>query len=177
MIRNNTSLESVGQLEFRRTMGCFTTGVAVVTTLDDGVPRGLTVNSVTSVSLNPPLLLVCVDHTSESYNGFLTGQVFAVNFLAVDQMDVSKRFAMKTAGKFTGLHYRSGVTGSPILTDIVAFIECALEAHYPGGDHTIFVGRVVACEVYGGREPLLFYQGKYSRMERIALPITYLYGG
>lgn len=92
-------------------------------------------------------------------------------------MDVSRRFATKTAGKFTGLHYRPGLTGSPILTDIVAFIECVMEAHYPGGDHTIFVGRVVACEVYGGKEPLLFYQGKYSRMERMALPITYLYGG
>jgi flavin reductase (DIM6/NTAB) family NADH-FMN oxidoreductase RutF len=159
-------------------MGHFATGVAVVTTLDGEVPRGLTVNSVTSVSLNPPLLLVCVDHTSESYNGFLRSRVFAVNFLAVDQMDVSKRFATKTAAKFTGLEYRAGVTGSPILSDIVAFIECALEAHYPGGDHTIFVGRVVACEVFfGGREPLLFYQGKYSRMERMALPITYLYGG
>lgn len=81
MISNNPSLESVGLLEFRRTMGHFATGVAVVTTLDGEVSRGLTVNSVTSVSLNPPLLLVCVDHTSESYNGFLTSQVFAVNFL------------------------------------------------------------------------------------------------
>lgn len=177
MTTNDILLDSVGHSEFRRTMGCFATGVAVVTTLDEGVPRGLTVNSVTSVSLNPPLLLVCVDYTSESYNGFLSSRVFAVNFLAVDQMEVSKRFATKTAGKFTGLEYRAGVSGSPILSDIVAFIECALEAHYPGGDHTIFVGRVVACEVFGGREPLLFYRGKYSRMERMALPITYLYGG
>lgn len=177
MISNKMLLDSVGHVEFRQTMGNFATGVAVVTTLDGEVPRGLTVNSVTSVSLNPPLLLVCVDHTSESYNGFLSSQKFAVNFLAVDQMDVSRRFATKTAGKFTGLAYRNGITGAPILSDIVAFIECVLEAHYPAGDHTIFVGRVVACEIFGGREPLLFYRGKYSRMEPMALPITYLYGG
>jgi flavin reductase (DIM6/NTAB) family NADH-FMN oxidoreductase RutF len=166
----------VGNTEFRRAMGCFATGVAVVTTLDDAAPRGLTVNSITSVSLNPPLILVCVDHTSESYNGFLTSRVFAVNFLALDQRDVAQYFARKAADKFSGISYETGITGAPLLAGIVAYMECMLEAQYPGGDHTIFVGRVVASHIYGG-EPLVFFRGKYARLERMPLPITYLYGG
>ena len=144
--------------------------MTVVTTWDDDArPTGLTASAVSSVSLDPPLVLVCVAHTSQSHPAFRRGGTFAVNVLSSDQETVARRFAspsLSGAEKFEGVAYRLGVLGLPVLTDALAEFECAIVHAYPGGDHTIFVGQVEAADCRGdaGREPLLYYRGRFSRL-------------
>lgn len=155
---------AIGADEFRRTMGLFATGVTIVTLLDDsGRPQGLTANSVTSVSLNPPLLLVCVDRAAVSFPSFKEGRGFAVNILREEQEELSRRFASRVEDKFEGVPYRQGVLGAPLLNDCLGYLECRIVQAYPGGDHVIFVGEVLRGETSDGR-PLLFYQGEYTRL-------------
>ena len=153
---------TIGADEFRRTMGLFATGVTVVTLLDDaGKPQGLTANSVTSVSLNPPLLLVCVDRGAVCFPCFKGGRGFAVNILTEAQEDLSRRFASRLENKFEGVPYRPGVLGAPLLKGCLGYLECRIVQAFPGGDHVIFVGEVVRGEASEG-QPLLFYQGRYT---------------
>lgn len=160
----------LGPDEFRRVLGHFTTGVTVVTTWETlGRPTGLTASAVSSVSLDPPLVLVCVDHKAQSYPALLAGGKFAVNILASDQESVARRFASSTlsgAEKFEGVGYRPGSLGLPILKDALAELECTTVHAYQGGDHTIFVGRVEAADWRGdaGREPLVYYRGQFGRL-------------
>jgi flavin reductase (DIM6/NTAB) family NADH-FMN oxidoreductase RutF len=160
----------LGPDEFRRALGHFATGVTVVTTWDDDArPTGLTASAVSSVSLDPPLVLVCVAHTSQSHPAFRRGGKFAVNVLASDQEGVARRFASSSltgVEKFEGVAYRHGALGLPVLTDALAEFECAIVHAYPGGDHTIFVGQVeaTACRGDAGREPLLYYRGRFDRL-------------
>lgn len=150
--------------EFRRIMGLFATGVTIVTLLDDGGrPQGLTANSVTSVSLNPPLLLVCVDRGAVCFPCFKEGRGFAVNILTEEQEALSRRFASRVEDKFEGLTHRPGVLGSPLLKDCLGYLECRIVQAYPGGDHVIFVGEVLRGEAAEGRA-LLFYRGKYAHL-------------
>ncbi len=158
-----------GPDEFRRVLGHFATGVTVVTTWDaEGQPAGLTASSVTSVSLNPPLVLVCVAHTSQSYPAFRAHGRFAINILHSDHEHLARRFAETGGGaeKFEGTPYRQGALGLPILKDALAELECTIVHAYPGGDHTIFVGRVEAADCRGdtGLEPLLYYRGRFNRL-------------
>ncbi|MBI2458538.1 MAG: flavin reductase family protein [candidate division NC10 bacterium] len=153
---------------FREVMGSLATGVTVVTTRDrQGQPRGLTATAVCSVSLMPPLLLVCIDHTADCYEAFLGADAFAVNLLRDDQEHLSRQFARKDARKFEGIAYRPGVTGAPILPGVLAHVECRVQARHPGGDHTIFVGEAVdsgVVPVEDGRSPLLHFRGGYARI-------------
>lgn len=150
--------------EFRRIMGLFATGVTIVTLLDDaGRPQGLTANSVTSVSLNPPLLLVCVDRGAVCFPCFKEGRGFAVNILAEEQEALSRRFASRVEDKFEGLTHRPGVLRSPLLKDCLGYLECRIVQAYPGGDHVIFVGEVLRGKAAEGRA-LLFYRGKYAHL-------------
>jgi 3-hydroxy-9,10-secoandrosta-1,3,5(10)-triene-9,17-dione monooxygenase reductase component len=161
----------LGPDQFRRVLGHFATGVTVVTTWDaDGHPAGFTASSVTSVSLDPPLVLVCVAHTAQSYQALHAHGRFAINILHLDHEQVARRFASSsTVGseKFEGMGYRHGALGLPILEDALAEIECTTEHVYPAGDHTIFVGRVEAADSRGdaGFEPLLYYRGRFHRLE------------
>ncbi len=133
---------------FRKAMSLRPAGVTVVTTRDrDGDPRGLTATAVCSVSLEPPMILVCIDRAAECYEAFQEAEAFAVNLLRHDQEALSQRFAQKEPRKFEGILHRSGVTGSPILTDVMAHMECRIQARYPGGDHTIVLGEVVSTGV------------------------------
>lgn len=156
--------------EFRRVLGHFTTGVTVVTAWDaQGQPTGLTASSVASVSLHPPLVLVCVAHSAQSYPALREGGKFAVNILASSQEAVARRFASSTLTgprKLEGIGYRQGALGLPILKDALAEFECTVVHAYPGGDHTIFVGRVEVADARGdsGLEPLLYYRGRYGRL-------------
>jgi flavin reductase (DIM6/NTAB) family NADH-FMN oxidoreductase RutF len=154
---------------FRGVMGSLAAGVAVVTTRDRrGNPQGLTATAVCSVSLTPPLLLVCIDRSAECHEAFLEAEAFAVNFLRDDQEALSRQFARKDARKFTGIAYRPGVTGAPVLPDVLAHVECRVQARHPGGDHTIFVGEAVDSGVApaeDGGSPLLHFRGKYARLE------------
>jgi flavin reductase (DIM6/NTAB) family NADH-FMN oxidoreductase RutF len=124
------------------------------------------VNSFTSLSLVPPLVLVCIDKGVNSHGAIAQSKIFAVNILARDQEEVSKRFADKAweGRRFEGLPHRSGATGAPILDGAIAYIDCRVSSALEGGDHTIFVGRVEDLKVQREAEPLLFYRGKYARM-------------
>jgi len=161
----------LGPDQFKRVLGHFASGVTVVTTWDaEGNPAGFTASSVTSVSLEPPLVLVCVAHTAQSYQALHTHGRFAINILHLEHEQVARRFASSSthsAEKFEGTAYRQGVLGLPILRDALAEIECTTEHVYPAGDHTIFVGRVEAADSKGdaGLEPLLYYRGRFHRLE------------
>lgn len=147
--------------QFRQLMGCFATGVAVVTAVEPGgQPRGLTVNALSSVSMEPTLLLICIAHNSDTFEAIREGKAFAVNFLTSAQEEISRLFATKGTEKFRDLPYRRGELGMPLLEGTLAQAECRVVAGFPSGDHTIFVGEVENSRVTGG-DPLLFFRGHY----------------
>lgn len=152
--------------EFRRVLGHFAAGVTVVTTRGaDGAPHGLTVTAFASVSLVPPLVLVCIDTGAESHPHFRAAGVFAVNFLADGQQEVSRRFALSGGDKFAGSAWRPGVTGAPVLAGTLGHVECRTVQAVAAGDHTIFVGEVEAAAADGDR-PLLYFRGGYHTLRR-----------
>ena len=143
-------------------LGHFAAGVTIITTTDsDGRPTGLTATAFSSVSLDPPLILVCVSHKSQSYPALIERKQFAVNFLRRDQEEVSRRFAATRADKFDGVAHRSGALGLPILTDALGHVECVTVNQHVEGDHTVLIGRVDACDSTAG-EPLLYFRGQYA---------------
>lgn len=149
---------------FRRVLGHFATGITVLTTCDaDQRPTGLTASAFCSVSLEPPLILVCVDHKSQSYPALRERGQFAVNILRADQEAISRRFASTSLTKFDGVPYRLGPLGMPLLDEALAHLECVVVSAHVEGDHTIFVGRVEQTRVTDG-EPLLYYRGRYARL-------------
>lgn len=145
---------------FRRCLGQYGTGVAIITTHKDGQSAGVTVNSVASVSLEPPLVLWSISRGSRSFSLFQNAGGFAINVLSKDQIELSRHFSSKVEDKFLGVPTRSGNLGIPLLEGAVAHLECTLEAAYDGGDHVILVGRVVRFSRFI-EEPLLFVQGRY----------------
>src|SRR5579859_5416208 len=150
--------------QLRQVMGHFATGVTIITTLNkDGQMHGLTANAFTSVSLEPPLLLISVDKKAESYPFFEQSRVFTVNILADDQEALSRRFAVSGGPKFEGVAYRPGANGAAILEGTVGYIECTLGATYPGGDHTIYLGEIQEAATVD-RKPLLFFRGGYRAL-------------
>jgi len=155
------SSNEIDLAEYRRALGCFATGVAVVTALDEnGEKVGITVNSFNSVSLDPPLVLWSVGEDALSFDTFITTEYFAVNVLAMHQQDVCDRFAASGADKFDGLACGEGVAGIPILPEYSAVFECRTEHCYDGGDHKIVVGRVLNFEDRK-TDPLIFYRGHF----------------
>ncbi len=149
--------------EFRRTLGCFATGVAVVTTLDaNGDRAGMTISSFNSVSMDPPLVLWSIANDAYSYDAFINAEYFAVNILTIAQQELSARFARRGQDKFDGLECHAGLHGSPILPDYAACFECRTEHCYEGGDHKIIVGRVLRLEDTD-KDPLIFYRGHFHR--------------
>lgn len=150
--------------ELRNVMGHFATGVTIITTRDvSGKPFGLTANAFSSLSLEPPLVLICVDKKVDCYACFDQSKVFVVNILSEGQDQLSTRFATKGIEKFEGVAVRQGNLGVPLLEGAVAHIECKLTSAYEGGDHTIYVGEVQAVDAAGDR-PLLFFKGKYKKL-------------
>ncbi|MGH7871090.1 MAG: flavin reductase family protein [Candidatus Binatia bacterium] len=155
---------SIEPQELRRVMGHFATGVTVITTQDkDGNPNGLTANAFMSLSLTPPLVLICVDKGAQCYTCFELENGFTVNFLSEEQEDVSRRFATKGIDKFAGLRWRRGENGAAIIDGVLGYAECRIAQCHDGGDHTIIVGEVVNADASGER-PLLFYKGTYQRL-------------
>ena len=151
---------------FRQLLGRFTTGVTVITTrLPDDRPAGMTANSLSSVSLDPPLLAACIDHTAELHAALMAAAGFVVNILSAQQEALSRRFAADHLDRFDGVGYRDSPGGHPILDGALAWIECAQHATFPGGDHTILLGRVL----HGGTSdvaPLVYYRGGYTGLGR-----------
>jgi len=153
------------QQHFRRVMGQFATGVTVVTTRLGDEVHGLTANAICSVSLEPLLVLVCVDHSADTHPLLEKSGVFAMNILSAEQEHLSRLFAGPTeekAGRLEATGYRTAVTGAPIIEGCLAYLDCRIVAAYPGGDHTIFVGQVEEAEISGEGAPLLFFRGRYT---------------
>jgi flavin reductase (DIM6/NTAB) family NADH-FMN oxidoreductase RutF len=150
--------------EFRRILGHWASSVGVVTTRTaDQRPCGLTANTVTSLSLEPFLVLICVEKAADSHDCIRTTRAFAINILKSEQERVARRFATwNVHEKFEGLAYHDEKTGSPVLDDALAWIDCRVHAEYDGGDHTIFVGEVLAGDAVEGT-PLVYYRGGYGR--------------
>ena len=145
----------------RKVLGSFVTGVTVITTIDkNGKAYGLTANSFSSVSLDPPLILWSQSLTAPSYPVFRDALRFAVNILADDQIDISRRFAGSSDDKFTGVAMRAGIGGLPLIEGCAAYLECTSEDRFPGGDHAVFLGRVEKIE-HSNRSSLIFGGGKY----------------
>jgi flavin reductase (DIM6/NTAB) family NADH-FMN oxidoreductase RutF len=152
--------------EFRQALGHFATGVTIVTTSDsDGRPTGLTASAFASVSLDPPLILVCIAHKSQSYPSILERGRFAVNFLRREQEDISRKFATTRLDKFDGVPHRISPLGLPVLTEALGHVECVIVSTHIEGDHTVFIGRVDDCGTTDGM-PLLYYRGKYESLRQ-----------
>jgi len=150
---------------FRNALGVFATGVAVATTLAaDGTPIGITVNSFTSVSLVPPLVLISVGRSNLSFPQFQRCRHFAVNVLSADQRGISQRFAVTSEDKWRDIPVRAGAFGCPIFDTALAVFECKVERRNKAGDHTILLGRIVAFNSRQQGEPLIFYRGAYERL-------------
>jgi flavin reductase (DIM6/NTAB) family NADH-FMN oxidoreductase RutF/DNA-binding MarR family transcriptional regulator len=147
---------------FRRCLGQFGTGVAVITTQDSGELIGMTSNSFASVSLQPPLILWSMRRSSTSYSAFERCEYFAVNILASDQVALSQKFAKSGPDKFAGVEWVSGINGVPLLNGVVARFECRSIQNHDGGDHLIMIGEVQRFSRHKGREALLFVQGRYA---------------
>lgn len=150
---------------FRDALGCFATGVTIITAMDpQGNPIGLTANSFTSVSLDPPLLLVCVANNAGSAAVLRGAERFAVNVLQIGQQPTSNRFAGKGEDRFANTPWETGEFGTPVLTGSLSSFECARDAVHDGGDHFILVGRVLKAMFEPRRDPLLYFRGKYRRL-------------
>jgi len=152
--------------EFRRVIGRFPTGVTVVTTCDgEGRPFGLTASSLTSVSLDPLYLLICIGKGSRSHDVVVQGGSFAVNVLSSDSADLSNRFATVDPGeRFEGVSWRAEATGSPVLERASAWLDCRIAQLHDAGDHTIVVGEVVGCDADGEVDPLVYLGGGYRAL-------------
>ena len=160
---------AVDSTEFRRVVGHFTSGVVVVTSEDASTSEmhGVTVNAFASLSLEPPLILVCIAQASQSHDFLTTRPGFAVNVLARRQEPLGERFAGRAplvGPAFDGIRYRRGDVGAPLLDGCVAWIECRRHAVYPGGDHSILVGDVITATLGEDDDPLLFFTGAYTHL-------------
>lgn len=149
----------------RNAFGCFTTGVTVVTTLaEDGRRVGLTANSFTSVSLDPPLALICVALNSSSLPALEAAGRFAVNVLHADHQALAQQFVQKNTDRFAGIETETWRTGVPILPGCMANFECETHQAFDAGDHRVFVGRVVKLRYDPDHEPLVYLQGRFRRV-------------
>ena len=152
---------------FRSVLGRFASGVTVITARDaDGRDLGMTASAFCSVSLNPPLIQVCVDHAASMHEALMHAQHFGVSMLAAEQEALSRRFSqVDSSHRFDGIGYERGESGVVLLMDALGHLECKVFARHAAGDHTIIVGEVERAEARDGR-PLLYYRGGYAQLER-----------
>jgi flavin reductase (DIM6/NTAB) family NADH-FMN oxidoreductase RutF len=156
----------------KKAMRVYPQGVTVVTAKSPDGPKGITVSSFTSVSLDPPLVLVSIARSSALHQAFREAAGFAVNFLADDQKSVSDRFAgrMELKDRFVGLKFKEGVTGAPIIDGVRAVIECRAWKAYDGGDHSLLIGEVVSARAINSKRPLVYYSQQYTTTEMMEYP-------
>lgn len=153
------------ETDYRKALGCFATGVTIVTTLDqEGAPVGLTVNSFNSVSLSPALILWSLKRSSGNLQNFLNCKSFCVNVLSEDQADLATQFAASGVEKFDGVRWRNSAGGVPRLNECTAFFDCAMYGHHNGGDHEIFIGEVMEFGSRASRPPLMFVNGEFTSL-------------
>lgn len=147
--------------EFRAALSRFPSGITVVTSLDrDGIYHGITVSAFCSVSLEPPLILVCIEKTTGSHRAINESGIFVVNILGAGQDDLSEKFSIPFVEKFNGVDFVLGIGGVPMLTGALVNLECRLRNAFDGGDHSIFVGEVEGVSIRDG-EPLVYFHGNY----------------
>jgi len=161
----------VDETAFRQAMGRFATGVTVITTSVDGKLYGLTVNAFCSVSLEPPLVLVCIDRLSRSCQLLAESGMFAVSILAWKQQFLADRFAARAPlvdTAFTGVPYRLATTGAPVLAEAIAWADCRVSQTVPAGDHDVYIGSVLAVGVEEEGEALLLHRGRFERLRERA---------
>jgi flavin reductase (DIM6/NTAB) family NADH-FMN oxidoreductase RutF len=157
---------SVSSDEFRSILGRFPSGVTVVTTTAaDGSDQGMTVSAFCSLSLEPPLVLVCIEKTASVYNALTSSAAFIVNILSEKQEQIARRFSIVDIDRFEGVGFSRSRNGIVVLDDVLGVIECNRFSLHDGGDHTIIVGEVEAGRAETGA-PLLYYRGGYAQMER-----------
>lgn len=157
-------MSTLDPIQLRNAFGSFVTGVTVVTCNDPhGNPVGMTANSFTSVSLDPPLCLWSIAKTATNFAAFHTGTHFAIHILHSGQEDLSRHFATKNIDKFLDVPHQLGIGNSPILADYSARFECEIEHRYAGGDHIILVGRILSFDNLD-KEPLVFLKGQYKQL-------------
>jgi 3-hydroxy-9,10-secoandrosta-1,3,5(10)-triene-9,17-dione monooxygenase reductase component len=158
--------DAVTPAEWRAAMGCFPSGVTIVTSWDGDEPVGSTINAFCSVSLDPPLLLICLAHLNPIREGLERSRIFGVNILHEDGRLIAQRFAREPlADRFCEFPYRAADGGAPQLEGAPVFIDCALEAIHPGGDHVIAVGRGVRIDHASAALPLLYHRGQFPRFD------------
>jgi flavin reductase (DIM6/NTAB) family NADH-FMN oxidoreductase RutF len=156
---------SVSQDEFRAVLGRFPSGVTVVTTkAANGSDQGMTVSAFCSVSLEPPLVLICVEKTASVHEALTTAEGFVVNVLSAKQEQLARRFAIVDIDRFEGVGFTRSTSGCAILDDVLAVIECKRVSAADGGDHTIILGEVELTRAEAGT-PLLYYRGGYAQLE------------
>ena len=158
-------LPNVDARQYRRTCAQFATGVTVVTTVDTGGhPHGLTVNSFSSVSLDPPLVLVSIDLRNAILGHFITSSCFAINVLGEDQEELSRRFSSTAENRFLGLEWTANASGVPLLSGVLAQLECAVVQTFEAGDHTVLIGEVRRARCEAG-QPLVFFNSGYRQLK------------
>lgn len=155
---------TIDEARFRQVLGYFASGVTVVTTAHAGRNYGLTVSSFSSLSLRPPLVLVCIDKRVSSYEPLTEAAGFTINILEKGQEHISRKFAAPDDDKFAGIAWHPGILGHPVIEDALAVIECRTHVQLPGGDHTIFVGEVVEATL-GAGSPLLYFRRGYHELK------------
>jgi flavin reductase (DIM6/NTAB) family NADH-FMN oxidoreductase RutF len=164
-------VEGFSSRDFRNAVGAFATGVTVVTTRGEEHAYGMTANAFSSVSLDPPLVLVCVITQSEGRDQIAANGVFAVNVLASDQEPISGYFASRDRPRgrdaFRDVPHHIGASGSPLLDGAACCLDCRLHAEHDAGDHRIFIGEVLEIEHHADREPLLFHSGRYALLTAV----------
>ncbi|HEY2667278.1 MAG TPA: flavin reductase family protein [Actinomycetota bacterium] len=156
-----SGLRGTDEVHLRRVLGHFLTGVTVVTALSEGRPVGMTVNSFTSLSLDPPMVLFCPHASSVTGRRIVRSGAFAVNILGSHQQRLAERFAARHPDRFGGVQVRPGATGSPIIVEALGFVDCRVADEICHGDHRIVVGEVVEADVLRKGEPLGFFRGSY----------------
>ncbi len=155
---------AINRDEFRAALGRFASGVTVVTTKDSsGRLHGITVSAFCSVSLEPPLILVCIEKSTGSHYAFEQSESFVVNILCEDQQHISDRFASYLSDKFAGVEYHLGFADLPVLEDVLANLECRLVNSHDNGDHTIYVGQIETATIREGK-PLIYWHGNYREL-------------
>lgn len=158
-------LQPIDSFEFRRILGHWVSGVAVVAArAGDGRPCGLTANAVASLSLVPPLVLVCVDRGADSHDCIRDAGSFSINVLPSDAERIARQFAeLEFGDKFDGIAHHIEISGAPVLDEALAWVDCRVHEAYPGGDHTIYIGEVLSGDARAGA-PLVYYRSGYGRL-------------
>jgi flavin reductase (DIM6/NTAB) family NADH-FMN oxidoreductase RutF len=160
-------MDTCDQAIFREVVGHFTTGVAVITTRDGGARFGVTASAVSSLSMDPPMLLVCLNRRLPTRDAVLRAGSFAVNILGEDQHGLALQFATRSADKFAGVDVRQGTAGVPLLDEALAHLQCTVAEHVDAATHTVVLGRVHRATARSGG-PLTYFRGTFGRFEEAA---------